>query len=139
MKLRLLVIGALLFGGLFVVLAAGYTVARASSHAPQRAAKAGERVATPSSLRDGVVVSYVAGKSITIQSTQGQTVTYTLDGSLVVVPAARAGDLGPGKKVTILTPNAASGTAAIGIILHPLPGEDGVPVPMFDPLAGIAG
>jgi hypothetical protein len=57
----------------------------------------------------------------------------------VVVPAARASDLGPGKKVTILTPNGASGTAAIGIILHPLPGEDGVPVPTFDPLAGIAG
>ncbi len=142
MQRRSIVTGALLGAGFMLLLAGGYRVALASAAVHTHRSSVAVEVARPlSPVRDGMVVNYVPGVAITIRSSEGQTTTFTLDDQLVVIPAARAGDIAVGKTVTILTPNGSDSVkTAIGIILHPLPGEPGgAAVPAADPLSNLAG
>src|SRR5437764_15361862 len=117
MKIRKLAAGALLGVWLLLLLAGGFTVAMASANLRSRPAPAMRSVPAPVQ-RSGVIVNYVPGVTITIQSGLGRTTTFSLGSAVIVVPAARATEVGIGKNVTIIVPDSAplSAPAAIGII-----------------------
>jgi hypothetical protein len=69
----------------------------------------------------GLVIAYTSGESITIVSRDGELETFTLASPLRIVPANRAGLLGPGAFVTVQAPNNDPNNkqTAVGIVVHP--------------------
>ena len=71
--------------------------------------------------RVGVVTAYSPGESVAIQDKNGNTFTFSLNEDTKLLPAARAGTLAVGSRVTVIAPRnpANDGTVAKGIVIHP--------------------
>jgi hypothetical protein len=71
--------------------------------------------------RVGIVTSYVAGSSITIQDKDGNTYTFAITADTKLLPAERAATLAVGSRVTIIAPRdpANGGVTVKGIVIHP--------------------
>jgi hypothetical protein len=69
----------------------------------------------------GLVIAYTPGESITIVGRDGELETFTLASPLRIVPANRAGLLGPGAFVTVQAPSNDPNNrqTAVGIVIHP--------------------
>jgi len=88
--------------------------------------------------RVGTVTDYQPGASITIRDKDGNLFTFLITPQTKILPPDRAGQLGVGSRVTIITPrDVAHGTlTAAGIVVHPTsPGGTGTPTATATPTA----
>ncbi len=71
--------------------------------------------------RVGTVTEYNANSSIIILAGDGNTYTFVVTGDTKILPAERAGTLGPDSLVTIIAPRDPAGgeVTAKGIVIHP--------------------
>lgn len=72
--------------------------------------------------RVGEVVAYTPGASITVQNKKGESTTFTITETTVLLPADRADQLKVGSWVTVISPRdpSSSGTpVAMKIVIHP--------------------
>jgi hypothetical protein len=71
--------------------------------------------------RVGIVTAYTPGVSITVQDKDGQSSTFLITPETKILPAERAGQLGIGSRVTIISRRDVTGgpLTAQGIVVHP--------------------
>ena len=76
--------------------------------------------------RVGIVTAYTPGASITVQDKKGGSSTFVLTPGIKILPAGRAGQLGVGSLVTIISRRDPTGgpLTAQGIVVHPPKGTE---------------
>jgi uncharacterized protein DUF5666 len=85
--------------------------------------------------RVGTVTAYIAGSSITILASDGNSYTFALTADTKILPSDRAGQLGNGSRVTIIAPRVPSslGWTATAIVVHPSGSGSGSQPPTATP------